>query len=148
VSTRPHFLQPLLQGPLAGWTLQVADRDRTLALTIEPAFDSTARKRGLLGRNALEPGTALVIAPSSGIHTFGMRFPIDVVFAGRDGRVVKIRPRIPRGRIAFAWGGFAVIEMAAGEMEKCGLKVGERLVAKKLEVPGDRNTRGPGGQER
>lgn len=143
----PHFLQPLLKGPSSGWTLHVANPDRTLATAIESAFDSAARKRGLLGRDALAPGTALIIAPSNGIHTFGMRFPIDVIFAGRDGRVVKIRPRMPRGRIAFAWGGFAVIEMAAGEAEKCGLKVGERLtvVARELEVRGDRNTRGPEG---
>jgi hypothetical protein len=123
----PHFLQPLLKGAAAGWILAVAGRDRALATTIEPAFDSATRNKGLLGRDGLPPGAALVIAPTNGIHTFGMRFPIDVVFAARDGRVLKIRPRLARRRIALAWGGFAVIEMAAGEAERAGLERGDVL---------------------
>jgi uncharacterized membrane protein (UPF0127 family) len=56
-----------------------------------------------------------------------MKFPIDVVFAARDGRVVKVRAAVPRGRIAVAWGAFAVIELAAGEAGRAGLRRGDRV---------------------
>ena len=127
MASRAHFLQPLLTSGTTIWTLRIQGRDATLATSVEAAFDSATRNRGLLGRDGLAPRTALVIAPSNGIHTFGMRFPIDVIFAARDGRVVKVRPALPRSRIAFAWGGFAVIEMAAGEAARAGLAVGDRL---------------------
>ena len=127
MASRPHFLQPLLRSRGTSWTLRVPARNVVLAGAVEPAFESASRNRGLLGRDHLDQGRALVIAPSNGIHTFGMRFPIDVIFAARDGRVLKIRPALPRSRIAFAWGGFAVIEMAAGEAARAGLGVGDRL---------------------
>ena len=123
----PHFLQPLLARRDGSWQLHVAGRSTALATSIETAFDSATRNRGLLGRDSLAPGVAFVIAPSNAIHTFGMRFPIDVIFAARDGRVVKLRRALPRTRIAFAWGGFAVIEMAAGEIARAGLAVADRL---------------------
>jgi uncharacterized membrane protein (UPF0127 family) len=46
----------------------------------------------------------------------------------RDGRVVKIRPRVPPQRLVFAWRAFAILELAAGVVEKAGLVVGDRLI--------------------
>jgi hypothetical protein len=129
VSRAPHFLQPLLGGTRRA-RLFIEGRDRPLAEAIEGAFDSATRRRGLLGRSGLEDGVALVIAPSSGVHTFFMRFPIDLVFAARDGRVLKIRPRVGPWRISFARGAFAVVEMAAGAADRAGLRVGDRLVVR------------------
>lgn len=97
------------------------------------AFDSTARKKGLLGRDGLEPAEALVIAPCSAIHTFSMRFPIDVIFAARDGRVLKTRASIPRGRMSASLGAFAVIEMAAGEIGRAGIRKGDRLIVRSVQ---------------
>jgi uncharacterized protein len=87
-----------------------------LATKIETAFDSASRRKGLLGRDHLAPQSALVIAPSSGIHTFFMRFPIDVVFVARDGLVKKTCTRLPPWRIAIGFGSFAVIELPAGSL--------------------------------
>ena len=56
---------------------------------LETAFDSGTRRRGLLGRDDLAAGTAMVLAPCNAVHTCRMRFPIDVVFAARDGRVTR-----------------------------------------------------------
>ena len=128
MSRRPHFLRPLLRSDAAGLVLRVTGRLEPVATTLEPAFDSAARKRGLLGRDSLPPGAALVIAPCNAIHTFWMRFSIDVIFAARDGRVLKIRPRVPARRVAGAWGAFATIEMAAGSADHVGLAVGDHLV--------------------
>ena len=54
------------------------------------AFDSRTRGEGCSDVPRLDRDQALVIAPCSSIHTAFMRFPIDVVFAARDGRVVKV----------------------------------------------------------
>ena len=56
-----------------------------------------------------------------------MKFAIDIVFARRDGTVVKIRRSVPARRIAGALRGFAVIEMAAGSLQEPDLRVGDRL---------------------
>ena len=128
MSRRPHFLEPLLKASADGLALYAIGRDAPVATVLEAAFDSTSRNRGLLGRDALAADTALVIAPCSAVHTFAMRFPIDVIFAARDGRVVKIRHSVPASRIAVGLGAFAVIEMAAGAAVRAGLHAGDRLV--------------------
>jgi uncharacterized membrane protein (UPF0127 family) len=136
MAPRPHFLQPLLArgaGPLDAWSLLIEGGQTPLASRLEGAFDSKSRNQGLLGRDGLAPGTALVIAPSNAVHTFAMRFPIDLVFANRDGVVVKTKLAVPKSRIAIALNGFAVIELAAGAIARCGVRVGDRLTVRKKE---------------
>lgn len=72
-------------------------------------------------------GSALIIAPSNAIHTFFMRFAIDVAFAARDGTVVKRRTAIPPWRITAAWGAYAVIELPAGALDLSGTERGDTL---------------------
>ena len=67
----------------------------------------------------------MVIAPSNLVHTFAMRFAIDILFAARDGRVLKISSAVPPRRIAGSLRAFAVIEMAAGELERADTRVGD-----------------------
>jgi uncharacterized membrane protein (UPF0127 family) len=70
-----------------------------------------------------------VIAPSQGIHTNGMRFPLDIVGVARDGRVVKCRPSVAPRRIVLALSAFAILELAEGESARAGLQLGDRLIA-------------------
>ena len=128
MSRPPHFLAPLLKADAAGLVLRAEGRDIPVATSLEAAFDSATRNRGLLGRDALDEQVGFVIAPCSAVHTFGMRFPIDLIFAARDGRVLKIRHAVPAFRIAVGFGAFAVIEMAAGTVTRSGLQEGDRLV--------------------
>ena len=107
--------------------LRKAGTTRELASAVELAGDSAARKRGLLGRDGLPAGAALVIAPCGGVHTFGMRFRIDVIFAARDGKVLKIVHNLGPRRIALSLGAFAAIEMAAGEAARAGITAGDFL---------------------
>lgn len=95
---------------------------------LEAAFDSTARKRGLLGRDRLEDGAGLVIAPSGAVHTFGMRFPLDIVAVDRGGLVLKMRRAVPPRRIVAAWSAFALIEIPAGTCARLGMVEGDRLI--------------------
>jgi hypothetical protein len=103
---------------------------RLLASRVEFALDSQSRRRGLLGRDAFDRGSAIVIAPCSAIHTFFMRFAIDVVFVARDGKVLKTYTAVPRRRIAFSLAAFAVIEFPAGAISGLDVTPGDivRLV--------------------
>jgi uncharacterized membrane protein (UPF0127 family) len=106
-------------------------RDQLLADRGEVARSFWARGRGLMWRAALPPGFALVIYPESSIHTFFMRVPIDVLFVGRDHKVVAMRVAMPPGR-PFAgvapWRGRYVIEMPAGVIAATDTQVGDQLV--------------------
>jgi uncharacterized protein len=85
--------------------------------------------RGLLGRASLPPGEGILLRPAGSVHTFFMRFPIDVVFLDKEERVVGIEPAVPPWRTAGRRGAKAVVELAAGECDRRGLRVGDRLLA-------------------
>jgi len=108
------FLDPLLRKPHAAYNLVNCRNGLLLATQVHTAFDSSSRRRGLLGIDSLERGRALIIAPTSAIHTWFMRFAIDVAFVARDGRVVKVRHELPPWRISGAIGSYAVIELPCG----------------------------------
>lgn len=86
-----------------------------------------ARLRGLLGTRALSPGSSLLIAPCAAIHTFGMRFSIDVVFLDRRGRIIRIDTAVAPWRMRWCWRANAVIEMSAGWAGAIGLQPGQIL---------------------
>ena len=109
-----HFLQPYLRNPESLWALRNVSTNTLLASTVLTAFDRESRNRGLLGRDALQAGTALVIAPCSGVHTWCMRFSIDLIFVDRLGTVLRVRQGVRPWRLALRLGAFAVIELPAG----------------------------------
>jgi uncharacterized membrane protein (UPF0127 family) len=84
--------------------------------SVELATTRVERRRGLLGRDGIDPGSALVLAPCCSIHTAFMRFAIDVIFVDGDGRVVRIANRVVPWRIVIASGAYAAIELAAGSV--------------------------------
>jgi uncharacterized protein len=129
-----HFLTPLLDGSGGSWRLVNATRGLVLADTIEAAFESGSRKRGLLGRDSLGERTAVIIAPSSAIHTFGMRFAIDVLFVNRRGEVLKRVTGLKRWRIAVRPRAFAAIELAAHHAGVARTACGDRLLVER-ELP-------------
>jgi uncharacterized protein len=122
-----HFLAPLLSAPDRPHRLINVTRNIVLATTLEGAFDSTRRRRGLLGRTSLPSDFALLIAPSNAIHMFGMTCPIDVLFARRSGEVIKRVIALQPRRIAIAWRAFAAIEFAADHEGVEGTHPGDRL---------------------
>ena len=124
------FLSPMLSGPDIPYQLTNVNRGTVLATSVEAAFDSASRNRGLLGRTGLPEGSAIVIAPSNSIHMFFMRFAIDAVFVARDGRVVKTCAGLRPWRIAFAWRAFAVIEGPVGMVARTGTLRGDTLAVR------------------
>ena len=86
-----------------------------------------SRLRGLLGRRELAAGEGLLIRPTNSIHTFFMRFPIDVVFLDRNGVVVKLVANVRPWRVTFAARGRYALELRAGEADARRIRLGDRL---------------------
>ena len=114
------------------YALRVAS-GRTVAATVELALTRATRRQGLLGRTGLPESHAIVIAPCSAIHTWFMRFPIDVMFVSREGRIIKARQGIPAWRMSGALGAYAAVEMASGEIARTQIAAGDHLEL--VEVP-------------
>lgn len=123
--TRAHFLRPYLERPGTSWVLRDASTDAPVATRLIPAFDRKARNAGLLGRESLPADTAIVLAPCSGVHTWFMRFPIDVLFVDRGGCVLALRRSLAPWRLALRPGAFAVLELPAGSAAR--IEVGHEL---------------------
>jgi uncharacterized membrane protein (UPF0127 family) len=121
------FLTPLLDGASAHRIINQRN-NRVVATDVLTAFDSATRRTGLLKHDSLRDGSALVIAPTNAIHTFFMRFAIDVAFVRRDGFVVKVRHALPPWRMAAAFRGHAVIELPAGTLNRSETAPGDVLV--------------------
>jgi len=92
------------------------------SLTLYSANTFFQRLRGLLGRSQLDINEALHIKPCSDVHTFGMRYPLDVVFIGDAGHVIDVKTVQPN-RIAYCKGASSVIEFRQGAARKHGYEV-------------------------
>jgi len=88
---------------------------------------SLTRMRGLLGRRGLPAGEGLLLRPGSSIHTAFMHFVIDAVMLDSELRIVKLVPNLRPWHTASARRARAVLELADGEIARCGLHVDDRL---------------------
>lgn len=85
------------------------------------------RARGLLLRRSVPSDEGCVLRPSFSIHTAFLQFPIDVVFLDHDLVVQKIMPSVRPFAVASSLGAREVVELRAGECERRGLNVGDRV---------------------
>lgn len=95
-----------------------------------PATRFHQRFLGLMGRRGLEPGQALLLCPCRAIHTWFMRFPLDLLFLDSEGRVVRIARHVKPWRMV--WGGrraASVVELQAGWLEPAAVRLGDRLTS-------------------
>lgn len=111
--------------------VRVANRTRgaELGARIGLADRWWLRLRGLLARPPLLAGEGLLLLRCRAVHTFGMRFPLDVAILDRDGRVVATYPALPPGRrTRFHRAGAHVLELPAGTLERTRTRERDRLV--------------------
>ena len=112
--------------PKASGVQLINERTHTpVASIVELAVSRGDRRRGLLGRDGLDASAALMLAPCAAVHTAFMRFPLDVVFVDRAGRVRKIVRDLGPWRMSASLGAYAAIELAAGAQRD--LLPGDRL---------------------
>lgn len=98
-----------------------------VATAVELASTRATLRRGLLGRDHLDPSSALILTPCLAVHTAFMRFPIDIVFLDRDGFAVKLISDVVPWRLAASASAHSVVELAAGSLRRHAVALGDRL---------------------
>jgi uncharacterized membrane protein (UPF0127 family) len=101
-------------------------KGRVLADRADIADTIAKRNTGLLKHMKLDPGEGLLI-PTQAVHTFRMKFPIDIAFLSRKRKVLKIRANMVRGRIAMSLLAHSVLELPAGTLAETETAVGDHL---------------------
>lgn len=103
-----------------------------LFLEVIIADSFVTRFAGLMLKKKLPPATCLFLAPCNSVHMCFMRFAVDVVYLDQDYNIIKVvkslRPWVGLSMCNKAW---AVLEMTAGEAERCGCNVGKKLIKEK-----------------
>lgn len=115
--------------PLENERLQVVNltRQTVLADRLEVADHGANRRKGLLGRNGLSPGEGLWIKPCEAVHTFCMRFAIDLVYVDRKHRIRKVRSNVRPWRMSACLTAHSVIELPSGTIQATQTQAGDRL---------------------
>jgi uncharacterized protein len=109
-------------------TLRDITRATTVGTRITIADTCLTRLIGLVGKRRLDSGCGLLIRPSSGIHTFGMLFSIDVVALNRSLQVLQLWHRMAPFRMtSIRLRTHSVLELPAGQICCCQMEVGDQL---------------------
>lgn len=92
-------------------------------------FANSVFKRmiGLLNRKALASGEGLLIDRCYGIHTFGMRFPLDVLFLDKDLRVMRAVAALPPFRTCIVRKAVYVLELPVGAIQRAHTEAGDQI---------------------
>ena len=102
-------------------------------LEIEVAKSFFSRLRGLMGRNRLEKGRGLLLAPCNSIHMLFMRFAIDVVYLDKEFCIKKIARNVPTWiGMSFCIGAWGALELPSGEADRLNLRVGQKFEREKF----------------
>jgi uncharacterized membrane protein (UPF0127 family) len=109
--------------------LRVANltRDTVLATRMEVADSSPKRNKGLLGRSRLAPGEGLWIIPCEAVHTFGMRFPIDLIYLDGKNHIRKLCSSVPPWRLSACLSAHSVLELPSGAIRETETRPGDKL---------------------
>ena len=104
------------------------DTGVVIADHVSVASTRQTRRTGLLKHTSLPAGEGLWIVPCHGVHTFGMKFAIDVVALDETGRVIDLVAGMKPRRIRLPRRGTAgVLELPAGGLAHTGTEVGHRI---------------------
>jgi uncharacterized membrane protein (UPF0127 family) len=86
------------------------------------------RLRGLMFTKKLAAGRAMYIYPCSAVHTFFMKYPIDVLYLDKNNKVLYMDEKLKPWVIGkYKRGVCSVIELTVGRIEEAGIKVGQVL---------------------
>lgn len=85
------------------------------------------RLQGLLGKSVLHDEQGLLLMPCASVHTWGMRFPLDIVFLDQEQTVLACREGVKPYGLEFCRGAWATLEIAPGSIARLGIVKGQRL---------------------
>ena len=106
---------------------RVEHNRRRLRVLVHVCETFGERARGLLLRARPDPGTAYLLAPCGRIHTFGMFYPIDVLFCDGEDRIVELVETLQPWRIAGHASAQRVWELPPGSIRALALRLGDRI---------------------
>jgi uncharacterized membrane protein (UPF0127 family) len=109
-------------------------KNTLLADRADIADTSATRQRGLLKHTGLAEGEGLWIVPCEGVHSFFMKFAIDVVFINKKRVVTKLRPNMVKSRIALSLRAHSTLELPVGMIQKSQTAVGDQLDLERYEA--------------
>lgn len=113
--------------PNARMVVRNTTRDTQIADNLEVAGSGPKRTKGLLGRKGLAHGEGLWIVPCEAVHTFFMKFPIDLIYLDRKQQVKKIRNSVSAWRISGCLSAHSVLELPAGTIRSTQTERGDIL---------------------
>lgn len=108
------------------------ERGTVLAESADVAEDSKTRRTGLLQHERLEPGQGLWIVPCESVHSFWMKFAIDVLYLDRQKKVKKVRANMAPWRVSMCLTAHSVLELPAGTAAASGTRRGDVLEFEKV----------------
>lgn len=97
-----------------------------LSLAIDCTESALERMKGLLGKDEPRSGWGLWIKPCNSVHTFFMRYGLDVVYLDRHGRVLKTVAHLTPWRLSLCLRAHSVVELKQGSVEQFGIKKGDQ----------------------
>jgi uncharacterized membrane protein (UPF0127 family) len=101
-------------------------KNRILVGNLTVADSFLTRLKGLLGKSSLGINDGLLLKQCKGVHTFGMKFSIDVIFLNRDNRIVEIIHNLKPNRITPIYSAAdSVLELPAHKVSDAGLSKGD-----------------------
>jgi uncharacterized protein len=103
-------------------------RNTILATAADVADTSAKRRTGLLKKNKLEHGEGLWISPCESVHTFFMKFAIDLVYLDKKKFVRKVRHAVPPWRLSACLTAHSVLELPSGTVAETGTQPGDQMV--------------------
>jgi uncharacterized protein len=113
--------------PEIRWQVSNLTRNTVIATHMEVADSGPRRSKGLLGRARLAPGEGLWIVPCEAVHTFFMKFPIDLIYLDRDKQIKKLRSAVLPWRMSACFFAHSVLELPAGTIRDTQTQPGDTL---------------------
>lgn len=106
-----------------------------LASRVLWAGTSALRRRGLLGHDSLGTEEGIYLVPCEWVHTFGMKFPIDIAYLTSDGRVLRVHHGLKPNRLALpSFRAEGTLELAAGRLGETGTVVGDIVELREVDT--------------
>ena len=137
VGLRKAFPPHISASPAVCVCVKNQTRNTMLATRMEVADSGPTRNKGLLGREGLADGEGLWIIPCEAVHTFWMRFSIDLVYLDSKKRIRKLVSEVPPWRLSACLSAHSILELPAGTIRKTKTERGDTLELVALVNPAD-----------
>jgi uncharacterized protein len=124
---RGHSASPMEDAPDRCLRVTNPARSTVLATRLEVADSGAKRNKGLLGRDGLQEGGGLWIVPCESVHTFFMRFPIDLVYLDRKNKIKKVKSAVGPWRLSACFSAHSILELPSGTICATETRAGDVL---------------------